>query len=127
MVNKKVLLVGLMPNLVEEFRKELDLPNVELLAGTGVDDIRAAFAQTNIDHVFLGGGLDLDVRAQAIGAVFESSDNATFHLKDAMSGPEGFVPFARAVLRGLDGYELHASPRAILRARRPGPTRHGNS
>jgi hypothetical protein len=116
---KKVLLVGLLPNLVEQFRKELDLPDVEVLEGSGVEDIRAAFAQTDIDHVFLGGGLGPDVRAQAIVAVFESSDKATVHLKDAMSGPEGFVPFARAVLRGLDDYELHASPRAILRARRP--------
>jgi hypothetical protein len=116
---KRVLLVGLLPNLVEKIRKELDLPDLEVLGGSGVEDIRAAFAQGDIDHVFLGGGLDLEVRAQAIVAVFESSDRATVHLKDAMSGPEGFVPFARAVLRGLQDYQLEASPRAILRARRP--------
>jgi len=37
--------------------------------------------------------------------VFQSSDRATVHVKDQMSGPEGFLPFVRAVLGGLGGYE----------------------
>jgi hypothetical protein len=54
-----------------------------------------------------------------VRAVFQSSDRATVHMKDQMSGPEGFLPFARAVLVGL-GYQPGKSPNAILRARRPG-------
>ena len=57
-----------------------------------------------------------------VRAVFQSSDRATVHMKDQMSGPEGFLPFARAVLGGLGGYEPRESPNAILRARRPGPS-----
>jgi hypothetical protein len=40
-------------------------------------------------------------------------------MKDQMSGPEGFVPFAQAVLRGLAEYEPKRSPNAVLRAQRP--------
>lgn len=115
---KKVLLVGLLPSLVEDFRKQLAAPGVEFLGGGGADDVRATLAQTDVDHVFLGGGLSLDVRLEAIRAVFESSDKVTVHMKDHLSGPEGFVPFVRAVLGGLDGYEPRASDRAVLRARR---------
>jgi hypothetical protein len=50
--------------------------------------------------------------------VFQSSDKATVHLKDHVSGPEGFVPFARSVLHGLNDYELRESPRAVLRTGR---------
>ncbi|HEY5987962.1 MAG TPA: hypothetical protein VIV12_16555 [Streptosporangiaceae bacterium] len=56
-----------------------------------------------------------------VRAVFQSSDRATVHMKDQMSGPEGFLSFARAVLGGLGGYAPRESPNAILRARRPGP------
>lgn len=117
-MTKTVLIVGLLPNLIDEFRNQLAGADVELLAGNDVHDLRAAFAKTEIDHVFLGGGLDIDVRVEAVRAVYESSDNATVHLKDAMSGPEGFVPFVRAVLSGMAGYERRPSARAILRARR---------
>lgn len=113
---KRVLLVGLRPNLVEGFRQQLDLSHVEFDGASDVDDVAAAFARTDFDHVFLGGGLDLSVRLAAIQLVFESSDKATVHLKDHLSGPEGFVPFARAVLHGLAEYEPRESPQAILRA-----------
>ena len=56
----------------------------------------------------------------AVQEVFRLSDKATVHMKDQMSGPEGFVPFARAVLRGLADYEPKPSPNAVLRAGRPG-------
>ncbi len=50
-------------------------------------------------------GLALADRLAAVTAVFSASDRATVHMKEHMSGPEGFVPFVRAVLRGLDHYE----------------------
>lgn len=118
-MTKRVLLVGLLPDLVDGFREQLDGADVEILGGTGVQDIGAAFAEADVDHVFLGGGLDIGVRLAAVRAVFESSDIATVHLKDHVSGPEGFLPFVQSVLRGLDGYEPRPSDRAILRAQRP--------
>jgi hypothetical protein len=85
-----------------------------------VDDVAPAFRQADIDHVIVGGGLDLEARAEMLREIFQSSDRATIHLKDQMSGPEGFLPFVKAVLFGPDDYEPQESPHAILRARHPG-------
>jgi len=96
------------------------MPDIELLAGTGIDDVRSAFAHADLDHVIVGGEIDLETRLAVVREVFQSSDRATVHLKDHLSGPEGFLPFVRSVLVGLKDYEPQASPRAVLRARRPG-------
>lgn len=117
-MTRRVLLLGRLPNFVEDFQRQLNVPNVELIGGAGVDDVRAALAQGDIDHVIVGGGLDLGIRLDVVKEVFESSDKATVHLKDHLSGPEGFVPFARSVLQGLNDYEPQESPGAILRAQR---------
>jgi hypothetical protein len=116
----RVLILGLRPALVENFRRELGSPDMELLSGTDLDALRAAFVDEDVDHVILGGGLDISTRADAVREVFRLSDRATVHMKDQLSGPEGFVPFARAVLRGLADYEPKQSPNAVLRAQRPG-------
>jgi len=117
-MTRRVLFLGLMPGLLDDFRRQLDVPDVELVGGTGVDDVRSAFVQGDLDHVIMGGGLNLQTRLEVVREVFQSSDKATVHLKDHLSGPEGFVPFARSVLRGLSNYEPRPSPRAILRAQR---------
>jgi len=117
-MTRRVLVLGLMPGLLDDFRRQLDVPDVELVGGTGVDDVRSAFVQGDLDHVIMGGGLNLQTRLEVVREVFQSSDKATVHLKDHLSGPEGFVPFARSVLRGLSNYEPRPSPRAILRAQR---------
>jgi len=108
----------LKPALVENFRRELGQEDVELVAGTDLEGLRAGFADTDVDHVILGGGLDIATRADAVREVFRLSDRATVHMKDQLSGPEGFVPFARALLRGLADYEPKPSPNAVLRAQR---------
>ncbi len=117
---KTVLLLGVRADLLESVKRELHTPGTEFLGGTGAADVGPAFRQADIDHVIIGGGLDLEARAAMVRQVFQSSDRATVHMKDQMSGPEGFLPFARAVLGGLAGYEPRESPNAILRARRPG-------
>ena len=116
----RVLILGLKPALMESFRRELGQADVELLSGTDLDALRAAFVEDDVDHVILGGGLDVATRADAVGEVFRLSDRATVHMKDQQSGPEGFVPFARALLRGLADYQPTPSPNAVLRAQRPG-------
>jgi hypothetical protein len=105
--------------LVENFERELGQEDMELLSGTDLDALRAALADRDVDHVILGGGLDIATRADAVREVFRLSDKATVHMKDQMSGPEGFVPFARALLSGLADYEPTPSPNAVLRAGRP--------
>ena len=117
---KTVLLLGVRADLLETVEQELHAPGVEFLGGTDVADVGPAFHQADIDHVIIGGGLDLEARATMVREVFQSSDRATVHMKDQMSGPEGFLPFVRAMLAGLAGYEPGESPNAILRAQRPG-------
>ncbi len=117
---KTVLLLGVRADLLESVKRELQPAGVVFLGGTGVTDVGPAFRQARIDHVIIGGGLDLDTRAAMVREVFQSSDRATVHMKDQMSGPEGFLPFVRAVLGGLAGYDPRESPNAILRARHPG-------
>jgi hypothetical protein len=124
-MTKRVLLLGVRSSVLDDVQQQLQMPDIELLGGTGVDEVRQAFAQGDIDHVIMGGGLDLETRLEVVREVFRSSDRATVHLKDHLSGPEGFLPFARSVLLGLKGYEPQASPKAILRAQRPGLDKGG--
>jgi len=119
-MTKRVLLLGVMAPVLDDVQQQLQMPDIEFLGGTGVDDVRPAFAQADIDHVIVGGGLDLETRVEMVREVFQSSDIATVHLKDHLSGPEGFLPFVRSVLLGLKDYAPQESPRAILRAQRPG-------
>jgi hypothetical protein len=118
-MTKRILLLGVMAAILEDVQQQLQKPDMELLGGTGVDDVRSAFGQADIDHVIVGGRIDLETRLEMVREVFQSSDRATVHVKDQMSGPEGFLPYVRSVLLGLDDYEAQESPRAILRARHP--------
>ncbi|GAB4588797.1 hypothetical protein [Nocardia sp. IFM 10818] len=97
----RVMLLGLKMAVVEEVRDQLALPEVELFTGSSVEDLRGVLARTGLDHVVMGAGLELEQRLGIVREIFESSDRTTVHLKDRASGPEGFLPFARAVIRGL--------------------------
>jgi hypothetical protein len=118
-MGKRVLLLGVLASVLDEARRQLDMPDVEFLGGNDVAAVRSALAQADLDHVIMGGGLELDTRVQVIQEVFQSTDRATVHMKDQMSGPEGFLPFVRSVLDGLKDYEPRVSASAVLRARRP--------
>src|ERR687883_405977 len=72
--------------------------------GTSIEDVRSAFAQTDIDHVIMGAGLELETRLQIVREVFQSSDKTSVHMKDRVTGPQGFLPFVQSVLRGLKDY-----------------------
>jgi hypothetical protein len=115
-VAKRVLLVGVKAAVLEDVGRELRMPEIEFVTATGAAEVRSALRQADVDHVIVGGGLDIAVRGELVQEVFRSSDRATIHMKDQMSGPEGFGPFARAVLAGLGGYQPEQSPQAILRA-----------
>jgi|SRR5579883_1304547 len=96
-----VLLVGLKAGVVDQAKRGVGMPDLEVLAATGVDEVRALFARTRIDHVIMGAGLELEDRVAVIREVFRASDSTTVHMKDRASGPGGFLPFIRAVLHGL--------------------------
>ncbi|WP_143590966.1 hypothetical protein [Thermoactinospora rubra] len=102
-MTKAVLLVGRKAVVVEDAQRRLDLPGVRVLSATGVEEVRRAFAAGPVDHVVMGAGLDLATRLEIVRVVFESSDATTVHMKDSATGPEGFLPFARSILKGLSG------------------------
>ena len=105
-MTKNILLVGLTANVIDHARHELDRADIQLFEGTGIEDVRSVFAQAKIDHVFMGAGIDLETRLQIVRQIFQLSDTTTLHMKDRRSGPQGFLPFVRAVLRGLKDDEL---------------------
>ena len=102
---KKVLLLGRTAAVVDDAREQLQMPDVEFLAGTGLSDVKDTFARDSVDHVIMGAGLDLDVRLEIVREIFDSSETTTVHLKGHHPGPEGYLPFVRAVLHGLSEYE----------------------
>lgn len=108
-MDKTVLLLGRTGVVVDAVHRQLNLPDLRLIGGTGIDDVRSAFAQGKVDHVLMGAGIDLDTRLQIVREIFELSETTTVHMKDRASGPGGFLPFVRAVLRGLRDYEPSSS------------------
>ena len=103
---KTVLLLGRTGVVVEEVERRLGLPDIQLIGGSGIEDVRAAFARADVDHVIMGAGIDLETRLEIVREIFQSSEKTTVHLKDRVTGPEGFLPFVRSVLRGVREYEL---------------------
>jgi hypothetical protein len=100
-MTRSVLLLGRMSILVEDVQQQLRMPDVQLFGATGLDEVRSAFAQADIDHVIMGAGLDLETRLEIVREIFLTSDTTTVHMKDFASGPDGFLPFVRSVLTGL--------------------------
>jgi hypothetical protein len=100
-MTKNVLLLGRTSAVIGDAEQHLDMPGVQLIGATGIDDVRAAFARLRIDHVIMGAGLDLEDRMRIVREIFQLSTTATVHMKNREPGPEGFLPFARSVLRGL--------------------------
>ena len=100
---KTVLILGRLESVVEDVEAHLDVPDVKVLEGTGIDDVRSAFAQGHVDAVIMGAGIDLDTRLEIVRTIFELSDTTSVHMKDRRSGPQGFLPFVRSELVGASG------------------------
>lgn len=98
-----VLLLGLTTIVVEDVHARLNIPDIDIRSGTSLEEMKAVFAETEVDHVLMGAGLDLELRLSIVRAVFEMSDRTTVHMKDKGSGSAGFGPFVQAVLTGLHG------------------------
>lgn len=105
-MTKKVLLLGRRGVVIDDVQHQLEQADIKLFAGTGIEDVRSAFAQADIDHVILGAGIELETRLQIVREIFQLSDTTTVHMKDRATGPQGFLPFVRSVLRGLKDYEV---------------------
>jgi hypothetical protein len=98
---RNVLLLGLKDVVVEDAMAQLQLSDIRLFAGGGLEDVQRAFATAPIDTVIIGAGIELDRRLQIVRRIFELSDKTTVHLKDVASGPQGYLSFVRHVLVGL--------------------------
>ena len=98
---KTVLLLGRTGIVLDDVRPHVDADDVELFAGTSLDDVRRIFAAQPVDVVIMGAGIDLDTRLEIIRYIFTASTSTTVHMKDWDSGPQGMLPFVNAVLKGL--------------------------
>jgi hypothetical protein len=99
-MTRNVLLLGRKGIVVDDVKNELQMPDVQVFGGTGIEDVRAVFARTRIDHVIMGAGIDLEARLEIVREVFNSSETTTVHMKDVASGPGGLLPFVRSILTG---------------------------
>ncbi len=99
-----VLLLGRTEIVLDDVRTRIQVDaDVELRAGTTLDDVRAAFAEGPVDIVIMGAGLDLATRLDIVRHVFTFSEATSVHMKDRTSGPAAMLPFVNAVLGGLVG------------------------
>ena len=102
-MSKKILLLGRKGIVVSDAQSKLADLDLEIFGGTCIEDLNSVFSDNDnkIDHVFMGAGIDLDKRLAIVERVFGLSKTTTVHLKDSTSGPQGFLPFVKAVLEGL--------------------------
>lgn len=97
-----MLLLGRTPFVLDEVRATLQPSlDVEVLTGTSVEDVSAAFADHEVDTVIMGAGIDIETRLEIVRHTFEASETTTVHMKDRASGRNGMMPFVNAVLSGL--------------------------
>ena len=96
-----VLLLGKKGLIVEDVQNKIQMPHIKLFAGTSIEDVRAIFTQNEINHVIMGAGIELNKRLEIIKEIFELSEATTVHMKDFSSGPQGMIPFVKAILVGL--------------------------
>ena len=94
-MSQKILLLGITDSVLANAQQQLTRPDLEVFLGKSVEDVRSRLSQTPIDHVFIGGRLAEETHLEVAWEVLQ-----TVHLQDR-SGPEGFLPFVQAVLRGL--------------------------
>ncbi len=105
---QNILLVGRRQVVVDEILNELHVLGFRFLGGTNIDDVRATFARSNIDHVILGGGIDLEDRLDIVREIFHLSNSTKVHM-NSPSGPRSYLPFVKSVLHGLKVEESEQS------------------
>jgi hypothetical protein len=88
--------------VVEDAKSQIEDSELEIVGGASIEDVQACFASgAQVDHVFMGTGIDVEKRLDIAREIFQISGAITVHLKDASSEPQGFLPFVKAVLEGL--------------------------
>lgn len=98
---KKCILLGLKKSVLDDAIEKIPDPAFELIGCLSIDEMKAVLEKTDIDHVFIGAGLDIDIRINATRTVLETSQVTQVHLKNFSAGPQGYVPFIRTILAGV--------------------------
>lgn len=108
MPTTKILLIGLSNTVLQNAQSHITNPDIEIHTTTDIDSVRSIItAQSNsivnipIHHVFMGAGIELEQRLEIVREILTSSAFTSIHMKDAASGPQGFLPFVAGVLKGL--------------------------
>jgi precorrin-6B methylase 2 len=99
-MTKRAFLIGRTQSVIDDVVEQLGTPEMQLAGGTRITDLQSAFDHAQIDHVFIGGGLDVDTCLEIVREIFQHS-NATFVHMNSPSGPRSFLPFVRSVLSGF--------------------------
>lgn len=68
-----ILIVGRTPAVIDDVIDSLEPQDFSFLTGSTLKDVVDAFAINSIDHVILGGGIDLDERLEIVRRIFLSS------------------------------------------------------
>jgi hypothetical protein len=99
---KKVLLIGRQLAKVPQ-ADQLIIKNIEYFAADSLANAQKIFEQNNntIDIVIMGAGIELEKRLEIVKYIFNTSNSTSVHMKDWITGPEGFMPFINNVLTGL--------------------------
>lgn len=98
---KKCILLGLLRSVLDDAIEKLADPAFELIGCTSIEEMKATLETNEIAHVFIGAGLDIDIRIAAARAVLETSLVTQVHLKNYSAGPQGYLPFIRTILAGV--------------------------
>ena len=61
-MSKKILLLGVLDSILADVQQQVARPDFEFFRGTSVEDVRSTLARTTIDHVIMGGGIELETR-----------------------------------------------------------------
>lgn len=96
---RKVILLGREQKNLDKGLESITVSEVECITCTSLESLADALQDQGVDTAILGAGLSINVRLEAIRMIYEASDKISVHMKERVSGPEGFGPFANRVLQ----------------------------
>jgi hypothetical protein len=76
----RVLLVGRTASVIDDVIQALDAPEADFSTANTLGEVQDILTQSRVDHVIVGGGLDLQTRLQIVQHVFDTSSSTTVHM-----------------------------------------------
>lgn len=101
----KCILLGLKKSVVDDTISAVEssytAPDFEYVGCLSIEEMKTALIEQEIDHVFIGAGLDISIRLEAAKTVLENSLITQVHLKNYSAGPQGYTHFIKTILAGI--------------------------